>query len=243
MADRASGYGRSGAEEPGEPRPPTTHPMAQGHPVTQVPAATLRSWDEAEARLFPLVMARPDEYERSLRLIQAVQARLRHEAQDIPALLAQAGRGADLVTEVAGPGDLGVAAAGSRLELIAAAACAMRYRELVAGLAAASRRDAFARARAGAATGGGSWAVVEEIGDIARAPYLPYQRVEAHVGTGRAVLIAIEPDETLSGSIWRLDAAQLDPGSGRLAIGEPIGSYSSAADCDAALTRLREEPA
>ena len=30
-----------------------------------VPRAVLRSWDEAEARLFPLVMARPDLYQQA----------------------------------------------------------------------------------------------------------------------------------------------------------------------------------
>lgn len=238
MADRASGYGRSGAEDPAGPVPPGAA-AGQGTPGSgPVPAATLRAWDEAEAKLFPLVMARPEEYERSLRLIQALVGRLRADCTDIPALLAASGRGGELAAEVAQAGDLGATAAGPRLALIAAAACAMRYRELVAEAVTAARRARFDEARGGP----GGWIVVEEIGDVSRAPYLPYQRVEAHVPSGRAVLIAIEPDETLSGSIWRLDSAQLEPGTGRLAIGDPIGSYTSSAACDEALGRLREQP-
>ncbi|MGH3409933.1 MAG: hypothetical protein ACRDRJ_46690, partial [Streptosporangiaceae bacterium] len=71
----------------------------------QVPAATLRAWDEAEAKLFPLVMARPEEYERSLRLIQAVVGRLRQDCRDIPALLAASGQGGELAARTAGPDD------------------------------------------------------------------------------------------------------------------------------------------
>src|SRR5215470_8477731 len=102
-----------------------------------VPAAVLRAWDQAEARLFPLVMARPDLYERSVRLIGTLAARLRETCQDVPALLAEHERGAALADE-AGPeaSELGV-----RPELIAAAACAMRYRELVTAGAARQRLD------------------------------------------------------------------------------------------------------
>ena len=35
----------------------------------QVPPAVLRSWDQAEAKIFPLVMARPEVYERAQRMI------------------------------------------------------------------------------------------------------------------------------------------------------------------------------
>jgi hypothetical protein len=231
MSERASGYGRSGAEDPsGLPAS-----AVAGQPTGQVPAAILRAWDEAEAKLFPLVMARPEEYERSLRLIRTLAVRLRADCQDFGALLAAHDRGGELAAEVAQAGDLGAAAAGPRLPLIAAAACAMRYRELVAETVAATRL-----ARFGQASGGPEgWVVVEEIGDVSRAPYLPYQRVEAHVPTGRAVLISIEPDETLTGSVWRLDSAQLDPGTGRLVIGDPIGSYTSAAACEGALAQVR----
>jgi hypothetical protein len=209
-----------------------------------VPAETLRSWDAAEARLFPLVMARPEEYERSLALIQVLLGWLRSRCQNVPALLEQSARGGAIVADAAGElsGDQGEPrldqgglGTGLRGDLIAAAACAMRYRELVASSAARGRRDALARASAR----GESWAVVEEAGDESRAPYLPYQRVEAHVPSGRAVIISIEPDETLN-AIRRLDEGTLDPASGRLVIGAEIGSYTSASEFDNALARARQ---
>jgi hypothetical protein len=193
-----------------------------------VPAETLRAWDAAEARLFPLVMARPEEYERSLTLIQVLLGWLRGRCQDVPALLAESARGPAIITEAAGD------PAGLRGDLIAAAACAMRYRELVAAGAAHGRLAGFARASAG----GEAWAVVEEAGDPARAPYLPYHRVEAHVPSGRSLIISIEPDEALR-AVWRLDEGELDLASGQLAVGAEIGSYTSAAELDDALARAR----
>jgi hypothetical protein len=205
----------------------------------------LRSWDAAEAQLFPLIMARPDAYERSLSLIQLVLAWLRANCADVPALLAQAARGESIVADAgqrepgdpgaAGPATMPAVPGGLRLDLIAAAACAMRYRELAAVGAAARRLDAVVRARAG----GAAWAVVEETGDLARVPYLPYQRVEAHTPSGRSLIISAEPDETLVRPVWRLDEAEIDLASGRLVPGAEIGSYGSATELDEALASAR----
>ena len=205
-------------------------------PPAVVPAAILRSWDEAEARLFPLVMSRPEAYERALVLIQETLRQLRNSCGDIPALLAESRRGAAAVAGAGGAPDDRDFLTGIRLDLIAAAACAMRYRELRAILADRERMAALAGARAR----GESWAVVEESGDQARIPYVAYQRVEAHVPSGRSVIISIEPDETLSRPVWRLDEAVLDPATGRLAVGAEIGSYASAEEFDAALAGVRQ---
>jgi hypothetical protein len=207
-----------------------------GNGNTAVPAETLRSWDEAEARLFPLVMSRPEAYQRALLLIQDVVGRLRSTATDIPALLAESGRGAALAAEATGGGpDDRDFLTGIRLDLIAAAACATRYRELRAALADRDRTAALADAGAR----GESWAVVEESGDQARVPYLPYHRIEAHVASGRAVIVSIEPDETLSRPVWRLDEAVVDPATGRVAVGAEIGSYLDAGQFDDALASAR----
>ena len=206
--------------------PPSSGPERAGAPG--IPRAVLRSWDEAEARLFPTIMARPDVYQRSVSLIQRLLGRLRETCPDLPALLAAHERGASLVDELTEGADAGVQA-----DLVAAAACAMRYRELVAALAAQDRLAALARARAH----GQRWAIVAESGSEDRAPFVPYQRVEAEVGTGRTVIISIEPDETLSRAVYRLDQGQVDLASGALMIGEAIGSYL---DREAFAAALRE---
>ena len=198
--------------------------------ASQVPPAVLRSWDEAEARIFPLVMARPEAYERALRMIADLAARLRETCPDLPALLAAHHRGADLVTEPCP--DVGP-------DLIAAAACAMRYREIVTEAAAQGRLAALARAR----DQGHEWTVVEENGDPARAPYVPYQRVEAHVPSGRAVIVSIEPDETLTRAVHRLDAAEVDLATGGLRAGAELGSYGDEQGLAQALQRIRAQEA
>jgi hypothetical protein len=196
--------------------------------AAQVPPTVLRSWDQAEAKIFPLVMARPEVYERALRMIADLAAQLRETCPDVPALLAAHERGADLVTEPC-PG------VGS--ELIAAAACGMRYREIVTTGAAQRRLAVLARAR----DLGLDWTVVEENGDPSRAPYLPYQRVEAHVPSGRAVILSIEPDETLVRAVHRLDAAEVDLDTGGLRVGAELGSYTDEQALAQALQQARDQ--
>jgi hypothetical protein len=224
MAGAGSGPASSGPESAGAPGA-----QRGGRPGGQeVPRAVLRSWDQAEARLFPTIMARPDVYQQSVTLIQQLLGRLRDTCPDLPALLAAHERGGDLVADLAGAADTGI-----QPDLVAAAACAMRYRELMASLAAAGRLAALARAR----DQGQAWAVVEETGSPDRAPFVPYQRIEAEVGTGRAVIISIEPDETLSRAVHRLDEGQVDLVTGGLQVGEAIGSYL---DPEAVAAALRE---
>jgi hypothetical protein len=86
-----------------------------------------------------------------------------------------------------------------------------------------------------------AWTVVEENGDPARAPYLPYQRVEAHVPSGRAVIVSIEPDETLVGAVHRLDAAEVDLDTGGLRAGAELGSYTDEQALAEALQQARDQ--
>jgi hypothetical protein len=211
---------------PGSDDVPFAGPAGQ-----HVPPAVLRSWDQAEARLFPLVTARPDLYQQAISMIQLLLARLRETCPDLPSLLAANERGGDLATaELAG------GAAEIRPELVAAAACAMRYRELAASLAAQARLAALARAR----DQGLAWTVVTESGSPDRAPYVPYQRVEAEVASGRAVIVSIEPDETLSRAVYRLDRGEIDLVTGALRVGEPVGSYLDADTFAGALRQARD---
>jgi len=215
MAGRDAGPGGPQPEEPG------------------VPPSVLRSWDEAEARLFPLVMAQPELYEQALGAVRELIARLRETCPDLPALLAAHERGGDLLADLDEEAAAGVP--GIRPGLIAAAACAMRYREIVAQMAAQGRLAALAAARAQ----GLSWAVLEESGSADRAPFVPYQRVEADVGSGRAVVVSIGPDETLSRAVYRLDEARVDVTSGALSIGDEVGTYLDAGEFEAALRQAR----
>jgi hypothetical protein len=206
---------------------------AESSDESQLPPSVLRSWDQAEARLFPLVMAQPEVYELALGLVRRLLERLRETCPDLPGLLAAHERGGDLVADLTE--DPAAAVPGVRDEVIAAAACAMRYRELVALITARRRVAALDRAR----DEGLAWTVVEENGTQDRAPYVPYQRVEAEVASGRAVIVSIGPDETLSRAVYRLDAGQVDASSGALSIGDEIGTYLDPGDLAAALRQVR----
>jgi len=83
--------------------------------------------------------------------------------------------------------------------------------------------------------------VVEETGSPQRLPYVPYQRIEAEVGSGRAVLVSIEPDETLSRAVHRLDRGQIDLVTGALQIGDPVGSYLDPDEFATALRQARDQ--
>src|ERR1022692_5136566 len=91
MAGHGSGAGRAGSCG--------QDPPARDAGPADVPAQTLRSWDAAEAGLFPLIMARPHEYERSLTVVQMLLGWLRDNCADIPALLGQSSRGEALAAE------------------------------------------------------------------------------------------------------------------------------------------------
>jgi hypothetical protein len=196
-----------------------------------VPLKVLRSWDQAEARLFPLIMARPEVYQRAVGMIGQLAARLRETCPDLPALIAAHERGGDLATSELP----GLEAAGIQPDLLAAAACATRYRELAASQAAQRRLAALARAR----EQGLAWAVVEENGSLDRVPYIPYQRVEAEVSSGRAVVVSVEPDETLSRAVHRLDECRVDLVTGGLRVGQPVGSYLDPDEFAAALQQAK----
>jgi hypothetical protein len=218
-------------ESPAEPQiPSSVADPAEPSAGPLVPSSVLRSWDEAEARLFPLIMAQPEVYELALGLVRQLVERLRETCPELRDLLAAHERGADLIADVSPAGVPGV-----RPEVLAAAACAMRYRELVALITARRRVAALDRARADGLT----WAVIEESGSPDRAPYVPYQRVEAEVGSGRAVIVSIGPDETLSRAVYRLDAGEVDAASGALHIGDPLGSYLDPAEFEAALRQVQ----
>jgi hypothetical protein len=211
---------------PGGPTGPD--PAPDPGPDT-VPPAVLRAWDEAEARLFPLVMSQPELYQQALAAVQRLLGYLRETCPDLPSLLAAHGQGGELDQDPV---------PGVRPALIAAAACATRYREIAAADAARHRLAALARAR----EQDQAWTIVEETGQLERVPYVPYQRVEAEARTGRALIVWIGPDETFSRAVYRLDEGQVDLDSGAVRAGDPVGTYADAGELAAAVSRAQAEP-
>jgi hypothetical protein len=202
-----------------------------------VPAATAASWRAAEGQLFAAVLGAPEVYQRALVLVGTTASRLRLLGPSTQALLGAAAEIAALVREVAAAG--GLAPDALDPDLVGRAALALRHREVVGEQAAARRlrvlRDAAAR--------GAAWVVLEESGDWDGDPLAPYRRLEAHVASGRALLVTARPDEDLRGSRHAVEVVQVDLATARIeaspaATDAPVECLS-AADREAYVTAYR----
>jgi hypothetical protein len=212
---------------------PPGAPDADDGPVPTLLAA---SWEQAEARLYPTVLERPELYQRIVRLVRSTADHLRLLGPGTSALVAAAERGPELVAAVVD--DSGVSASGLDLELLARAAMALRYRELRGEQVARRRLRRLEEGR----TAGEDWVVVEESGDPEGDPFRPYSRLEVAPATGRGQLLSAAPDEEYRGVTHSVRRVRLDRETGDV-IDDPddpgeVG-YPDAAARDAAAAHLR----
>ncbi|SFL13903.1 hypothetical protein [Geodermatophilus ruber] len=175
-----------------------------------VPTLLAASWEQAEARLYPVVLEQTEVYQRIVRLVRATADRLRLLGPGTSALVAAAERGPELVA--AAVDDSGVPAAGLDLELLARAALALRYRELRGEQAARRRLRRLGEGR----TAGAAWVVVEEAGDPAGDPFRPYSRLEVASASGRGVLVTTAPDDAYRAVTHAVRRVLLDLGTGEV---------------------------
>jgi hypothetical protein len=172
-----------------------------------VPPQLLSDWRSAEERLYPVVMVRPDLYERSVRMVRAVADELAG-CLDLAALVKAWGTAAEIVHRAAGGGGLDLE--GLDAGLIAGAAFSMRYRELAG---AAARAERLGRIRA-AAEAGEAWVRVEEIGSRDTAGMVPWSWIEMHVASGAGLRQTLEADPTTGAPRYSLEVVPLDPTTG-----------------------------
>ncbi len=164
-------------------------------------------WQAAEERLYPVVMVRPELYERYVVLVRAVADEL--AGTDSPERLAAAyEHGAEVVAAVVERDAIPVE--GLDLGLVAGAAFSLRYREL---LADAHRREAADRIST-ARGRGDAWALIYETGSVERAPYAPYSRLEMHLPDGMGIHAYAEGDPASGRARFGLEVVKLDPASG-----------------------------
>jgi hypothetical protein len=172
-----------------------------------VPPPVLRQWQSAEERLYPVVMVRPDLYQRSVELVRAVADELR-SCPDVAGLVTAWGEAADIVYRASSVsllplGDLDHG-------LIAGAAFMVRYRELAWP---AAREDRIRRVRE-AAERGDAWVKVDETGAREAAGMMPWSWVEMHVPTGTGLRQTIEADPDTGAPQYRLEVVRLDRETG-----------------------------
>ncbi len=167
----------------------------------------LRSWRAAEEKLYPVVMLRPDVYQRYVELVRAVADELWSFVT--PESLAQAyGRAPEIVAVVIAR--FGASVDDMDVGLLAGAAFSLRYREV---LAESSRKEAVRRIEEARARGD-HWVVLYEMGRAKGAPALPYRRLEMHLPDGVGLHVFLEEDPETGAPIFGLERVQLDPSTG-----------------------------
>jgi hypothetical protein len=223
-----------------DPPQPEVDDLALLRDDEPVPLVLTSSWDQAEAKLYPAVTTRPDLYQRVLTIVARTVERLRGLGPSTGALLAAAERGPDLVAEVMA--EHGLSASELDLDLLARAALAMRHREVSAEQAARRRLRRVAEAR----RAGHRWVVVEERGAREGDPFMPYQRLEVEVATGRALLVTARGDDEFREVLHAVEELQVDLATG--AVDEPAGgsvapsSHPGLAEREAHVEALKRGP-
>jgi hypothetical protein len=203
-----------------------------------VPTLLAASWEQAEARLYPAVLERPDLYQRNIRLVRATADHLRLLGPGTSALVAAAERGPELVAAVAD--DDGSSVVELDLRLVAGAALALRYREVRAEQATRRRLRRVEEARAAGAT----WVVVEANGAPEGDPFRPYSRLEVATATGSGLLVTAAPDDEYRDVVHGVRRVRLDLSTGELAdrdAGDDVAVYPDAAMRDAAASAARAD--
>jgi hypothetical protein len=183
--------------------------MASGpsHRPEDVPPDVLLRWRAAEEQLYPVVMVRPDLYERSIEIVRSVADELR-SFRTPAALLDGFGRAAEITAQVVRRESL--TTEGVDLALATGAAFSLRYRELVGEVA---RGRAIERIRA-ARERGDAWVVLHESGTLEQAPAVPYRRLEMHLGDGAGLHVFVQQDPETAAPRYGVERVQLDPQTG-----------------------------
>jgi hypothetical protein len=189
-------------------------------------------WEAAEARLYPIVLTRPDAYARYLELVRLIADELARFGS-VEALADAADRGDRIAARV-------VERSGMRTDdldvgLAIEAAFALRYRLVVATVARSEALARIERARAR----GEKWLTVAESGDDTG----PYRRLELRVTDGAAMQLSVTFDAETGAPRFGLEAFWADPRTGdRLEGIAPIASlvtFADRADWMSAATDLR----
>jgi hypothetical protein len=166
----------------------------------------LLAWRRGEERLYPVLMVRPELYERYVRLVRSI-------ADDLGSVSSEEGL---LHAYATGEGSAEEAAlriglapyAGLDLALARDAAFCLRHRELLGQLQRVEAHRRVERARAA----GAEWVTVSE----ESSPSLPspQRTVEMHVASGRAIHSFVELSPDTGRPTFGLELIRLDPMTG-----------------------------
>lgn len=175
-----------------------------------IPQDVQRNWNHAAEQVFGSALSRPDIYQRATTVVGKVVAVLRARAAGTDELLYACEAPDELVGRVLAE-QKGLSVEGLDVSQLVAAACAMRYREVVDESAAASRKSVLA-----ASSEPRQWVVLAESGPYEGDPFVPYRRLEAQRASGLVLAIGTRPDDEFAGCIHSIDILRIDSGSGKL---------------------------
>ena len=187
--------------------PPPGRPGPADRGAGDVPVELAQRWQAAEERLYPIVMVRPDLYERSIELVRSIADELRG-VTTTAALVKAFGDAAEIAARVIKRESLAVD--DIDVGLATSAAFGLRHREMVGELA---RGRAIERIRA-ARQRGEAWVVLYEAGTQGQAPAVPYRRLEMHLHGGAGLHVYVEQDIATARPVYGVQAVQLDPHTG-----------------------------
>jgi hypothetical protein len=187
--------------------PPPGSPDPSDRTPGDVPEELVQRWRAAEERLYPVVMVRPDLYERSIELVRSIADELR-AVSTTAALVEAFGDAATIAAGVIRRESLVVE--GIDLGLVTSAAFGLRHRELIGELGRGRAMERIDAAR----EQGESWVVLHEAGTPGRAPAVPYRRLEMHLRDGAALHVYVEQDVATARPLYGVQAVQLDPHTG-----------------------------
>ncbi len=200
----------------------------------------VQQWRAAADQVFTAALSDPEAYIRATRLAGAVAAHLQTLGRGAAPLISAWSRHREIMLRVTADDDL-LTTEGIDVTAVAAAAFAMRHREVAHEIAVDARRDAISHLPLTA------WSVLEEHGYAHGDPFVPYRRVEVHPATGRVILVTTAPDESYSACTHHVEVLALDVPTGEVtaavdADGQNlVQQFASASEREAHVTELKAQ--
>ncbi|MEX1126556.1 MAG: hypothetical protein WEE53_12910 [Acidimicrobiia bacterium] len=170
----------------------------------------LTRWRAAEAKLYPMVVVSPHQYEVNLTLVRAMTDDL-SDITTVDDLISAYEHRVDRLAEAVDR--LSVAAPSAEVgDLVADAAFQGRYRELPS-----ERQQGDAVRRIAAAGAGPAWVLLGEFGDDAAGVATGFRRIEMRIPDGLGMHSYIDIDATTFLPLFGIEILQLDPDTGEFA--------------------------
>jgi hypothetical protein len=209
----------------------------------EMTARALRSsWRASEQSLYSIGGGDVERYQLAVRLVRAIVDEL-GGVKSTDELVDRWPQAGEIVTGALE--GTGLALGALPLDQVAGAAFALRHAALQAEETRRARTELIAAAR----SDGADWVVLHETGDLLAGFADPYGSTRMHLGSGLAIVAAVQPDLTTGVAVRTLTVVRLDPRTGDLVDDDPgiadlqYSDSTSFRSGEAALREVVEETA